>query len=500
MEALQMIKTLNLVAILLLSCTLQASAAGNVWSDSLPGKALGALMQNVNGFQITPAHHIGGSIATDTNPQMAHLIETVKPAVVKVVVPKTAKGQGFGSGFIVHPEGLVVTNAHVVGQAPIVEMKFADGRIVFAKVVAVNEKRDLALAWLDQSHANSEAGSWPTVEVADPDSAGEGHVVVAIGSPFGMDFTITMGHVSALNRDIGDPVSYVQTDASVNPGNSGGPLFDISGKVVGVNSKIYSQARENNGLAFAIPAKDLQSTILQYSETGNIDSGQLGVALGAGLDFGRPRGAKITGVGPGSPAAKAGLQAEDLVLSIDGIELPTDANEAIAKIVRITAGHRPKDVIVLKIKRGGEEQEISVTLGSAADANTAGKGGGGPQGAPQGEEGSTKGNLGAIRSALSIYYGDTEGQYPENLEALLEGGKYLTGIPEVNLGADSEHAPTNAVRIITEVANSEDLERQIKEGETGGWLYVADPDSPAHGSLFVDCSHADSKGQPWYKY
>jgi serine protease Do len=244
--------------------------------------------------------------------------------------------RGEGSGFIVSADGYIMTNAHVVNGASEVTVKLVDRREFRAKVVGVDTRTDVAVIKI-------EAASLPTVRFGDPAKLKPGQWVIAIGSPFGMVNTVTAGIVSAVSRSLpGDRyVPFIQTDVAVNPGNSGGPLFNMDGEVVGINSQIYSQTGGYMGLSFAIPIDVANGVRDQLVKTGKVSRGRIGVniqpvdaAMAEGFGLDRPRGALIGAVVPGSPAEKAGLKNGDIITKVDGrlIELDSEVPSLISSV------------------------------------------------------------------------------------------------------------------------------------------------------------------------
>ena len=218
------------------------------------------------------------------------------------------KGYSSGSGFVISADGYILTNHHVVKEADDIRVSFADRREFQATVVGSDKRSDLALLKI-------EANDLQALSFADQDELRVGAWVLAIGSPFGLDYSVTAGIVSAIGRSIPSEdsstyVPFIQTDVAINPGNSGGPLFDLEGRVVGINSQIYSRSGGSIGLSFAIPASVALNVVAQLKETGRVDRGWLGVTiqdvsqkLAKSLDLSDAQGALISSVSPGSPAA-----------------------------------------------------------------------------------------------------------------------------------------------------------------------------------------------------
>ncbi len=288
---------------------------------------------------------------------------------------------GLGSGFIVSQDGVILTNAHVVKDAKEVTVKLTDRREFQAKVLGSDPRTDVAVLKI-------EASKLPTVQLGRANDVEVGQWVVAIGSPYGLENTVTAGVVSATNRSLPDDsaVPFIQTDVAVNPGNSGGPLFNLQGEVVGINSQIYSQTGGFQGLSFAIPIDVAARVQKQIQEHGHATHARLGVTVqevnqtladAFGLD--RPVGALVAQVEPNSPAAHAGLKSGDIVLEANG--KPVTGSSVLPAIVSESA---PGDKIALKVWRERQEKTLQATL---ADAKTNERAASGSQQAEQGRLG-----------------------------------------------------------------------------------------------------------------
>jgi putative serine protease PepD len=289
-----------------------------------------------------------------------------KSGVVEVIATEQASdspfpGQGSpstqaqGSGFVYDADGHIVTNEHVVDGATSVTVKFANGKKLTAQVVGTDPSTDLAVLKVDALPSDVTPltlGSSGSLEVGDG--------VVAIGSPFGLTESVTTGIVSALGREIEAPNNYaivgaIQTDAAINHGNSGGPLLDMQGKVVGVNSQIESDSGGNDGVGFAVPSSTIKSVVPQLIAGGKIEHAFLGV----GIDDAATTGAHVTSVASGSPASRAGVQTGDVVTAVDGSAI-ADAQALRAAIDE----HKPGDKIELSVRRAGQTKTFTLTLGT----------------------------------------------------------------------------------------------------------------------------------------
>jgi len=273
-------------------------------------------------------------------------------------------GMGFGSGFVISDDGFIVTNAHVVDNASEIQVSFPDRREYTAKLIGADERTDIALLKID-------ASDLPTVTLGDSSKLNVGQWVLAIGSPFGFEYTATQGIVSALSRSLpdGNYVPFIQTDVAVNPGNSGGPLFDTDGNVIGVNSQIYSRSGGYMGLSFAIPANVVKSVTEQLKQKGFVSRGWLGVliqnvdkSLAESFGMDRPRGALVSRVTDDSPAGAAGVRTGDIILSFNG--QPISRSSDLPPIV----GSTPIGTAAqMRVLRSGDEIDLSVVIAELSE-------------------------------------------------------------------------------------------------------------------------------------
>jgi serine protease Do len=312
-------------------------------------------------------------------PDFADLVERVGPAVVNIRTTERAPDgprtpfrrrspalqgndevpRGEGSGFIISGDGYVLTNAHVVEGATEVYVTLTDKREFKAKLVGADERTDIALVKI-------EASSLPVLRIGDVNRLRVGEWVVAIGSPFGLENSVTAGIVSAKQRETGSDISFIQTDVAVNPGNSGGPLINIRGEAIGINSQILSPVGSFIGISFAIPIDDAMRVADQLKATGRVVRGYLGIlpvdvpreaAEEYGLSKSKTKGAFVRQVVPGGPAEKAGIQPGDVVLSVNG-----KAVDGAVDLRRTLGALKPGSTATLQISRRGKLMEFKPAL------------------------------------------------------------------------------------------------------------------------------------------
>jgi len=389
--------------------------------------------------------------AVPTSASLAPLVKLVKPAVVNVATttvvknphpgirgprgggdeedffrffgprePREFKGQSLGSGFIISAEGYVLTNNHVVQDATDIKVRLPDAREFEAKVVGRDPATDVALLKLEK------AGNLPTVGLGDSDSLEQGDFVVALGSPFGFRESVTYGIVSAKDRALTGNAfdDFIQTDAAINQGNSGGPLFNLKGEVVGINTAIISP-QIGQGLGFAVPINLAKQLIPQLLEKGKVARGYLGVSVSdltpdLAQGFGvaaTTKGAVIQNVLPDSPAGKAGIQAGDIAVSVNG-----KAVETSAALTRAVSAVRPGGKVALQVLRKGQKKELTATVAQRPDEERIARGADGGE-----EEGGEKAKGG---EKLGIRVAPLTPELARELRAQGDQGVVVVGVTE----------------------------------------------------------------------
>jgi serine protease Do len=372
-------------------------------SKKLRVAALAFAMAGTAGLTLAPVQSVSAQVATRVLPDFTDLVEQVGPSVVNirtlekvsakgdtdgmdeemleffrrfgVPIPNAPNGprqqgprsprqqpdeeqpRGVGSGFILSSDGLIMTNAHVVEGADEVLVTLTDKREFKAKIIGSDKRTDVAVVKI-------EATGLPAVKIGDIGRLKVGEWVMAIGSPFGLENTVTAGIVSAKQRDTGDYLPFIQTDVAINPGNSGGPLINMRGEVVGINSQIYSRSGGFMGISFAIPIDEATRISEQLRTTGKVSRGRIGVQIGPvskdvaeSIGLGKPQGALVSGVEPGSPAEKAGVEAGDIVVKFDG-----KAIDKFSDLPRMVGNTKPGSKSVVTVFRRGAMKDLTMTI------------------------------------------------------------------------------------------------------------------------------------------
>jgi len=370
----------------------------NVWTTAGVLAVAGAV--GVGSASLSPMHAHAQVSTVRGLPDFADLAEQVGPSVVNIrtlekvssqptagamdedmleffkrfglPVPNIPKGQrpnrrqqqpdeeqptGLGSGFILSSDGYVMTNAHVVEGADEVMVTLTDKREFKAKIIGYDKRSDVAVVKIN-------ATGLPAVKIGDVSRLRVGEWVMAIGSPFGLENSVTAGIVSAKQRDTGDYLPFIQTDVAINPGNSGGPLINMRGEVVGINSQIYSRSGGFMGISFSIPIDEAIRVSDQLRATGHVTRGRIGVQIGSvtkdvadSLGLPKQQGALVTGVEAGAPADKAGVQAGDVITRFDG-----KAVERISDLPRMVGNTKPGTHSTITVFRRGQTKDLSVTV------------------------------------------------------------------------------------------------------------------------------------------
>lgn len=271
--------------------------------------------------------------------------------------PDEDQPKGLGSGFILTSDGFVMTNAHVVEGADEVIVTLTDKREFKARIIGTDKRSDVAVVKID-------ATGLPAVKIGDINRLKVGEWVMAIGSPFGLENTVTAGIVSAKQRDTGDYLPFIQTDVAINPGNSGGPLINMRGEVVGINSQIYSRSGGFQGISFAIPIDEAVRVSDQLRASGRVTRGRIGVQIdqvskevAESIGLGKPQGALVRGVESGAPAEKAGIEAGDIITKFEGRTI-----EKSSDLPRMVGNVKPGTKVVVTVFRRGVSKDLTVMI------------------------------------------------------------------------------------------------------------------------------------------
>ena len=376
--------------------------------------------------------------------------------------------RGVGSGFILSADGFIMTNAHVVDGADEVIVTLTDKRELKARIIGFDKRTDVAVVKVD-------AAGLPFVKIGDVSRLKVGEWVMAIGSPFGLENTVTAGIVSAKQRDTGDFLPFIQTDVAINPGNSGGPLLNLRGEVVGINSQIYSRSGGFMGISFAIPIDEAMRVSDQLRATGRVVRGRIGVQIGAvskevaeSIGLGAPRGALVTGVEKDQPAEKGGVEPGDIIIKVDG-----KAVEKSGDLPRIVGSLKPGTRAVLQVFRRGATRDLSVSIAEFEADKPARRASAEPGVAPQA----------AAKSALGITVSDlTDAQRRElrvrggvRIDAV-EGAAARAGLREGDVVLTLDNAEIGDSKQFAAAAAKADRAKTVtllvRRGETVNYVQI----------------------------
>jgi serine protease Do len=396
--------------------------------------------------------------------------------------PEDQARTSLGSGFIISSDGYIITNNHVVDGADTVTVRLQDRRTLTAKVVGTDSTYDIALLKVN-------AGSnLPAVSIGDSQLLKPGQWVLAIGSPFGFDYTVTQGIVSAVGRNLGNrdqpATSFIQTDVPINRGNSGGPLFNLQGQVVGVNSQIYSSTGGYQGVAFSIPIDLAMNVVDQLKTKGYVTRGELGVMIKPvdedvvkALKLDRAQGAIVVTVSPGSAAQKAGLQSGDIILGFNGRTIDQGAD--LPPLVSMT---KPGTTVPVQILRDGKDKTIDVTIGTmprdkdavaSAGAAVPSKGADALGLTVQGVDQSTRSQLG-LQAGEGVAISNVNG--PVAAQAGLQPGDVILMVNQKKVGS------VDGFRIATAGVKAGDtVLLLVRRGDTSNFIALTVPDESKDG-------------------
>ncbi len=376
--------------------------------------------------------------------------------------------RGVGSGFVLSADGYIMTNAHVVEGADEVIVTFTDKRELKARIIGSDRRTDVAVVKV-------EATGLPFVKIGDVSRLKVGEWVMAIGSPFGLENTVTAGIVSAKQRDTGDYLPFIQTDVAINPGNSGGPLLNLRGEVVGINSQIYSRSGGFMGISFAIPIDEAMRVSDQLRSVGRVIRGRIGVSIGAvtkevaeSIGLGAPRGALVTGVEKDQPAEKAGVEAGDIILRVDGKNI-----EKSVDLPRIVGGLKPGSRAAMQVFRRGATRDISVTVAEFEPERPTRRAAAEPGSAPQA----------AVKSALGVTVSDLTDAQKRELRVkggvrvdTVEGAASRAGLREGDVILSVDNAEVTDAKAFTAAVSRADKNKPVtvlvRRGEWVNYLVI----------------------------
>ena len=363
--------------------------------------------------------------------------------------------RGVGSGFILSADGFVMTNAHVVEGADEVLVTLTDSREFKAKIVGLDKRTDVAVVKI-------QASGLPAVKIGDVQRLKVGEWVMAIGSPFGLENTVTAGIVSAKQRDTGEYLPFIQTDVAINPGNSGGPLINMRGEVVGINSQIYSRSGGFMGISFAIPIDEAMQVSEQLRSAGRVTRGRIGVQIGPvakdiaeSLGLGKTQGALVSGVEAGSPADKAGIEAGDVITKFDGKTI-----DKVSDLPRMVGSTKPGSKGTITVFRRGSARDLSITIAEIEPEEPVRK--------AVGKQAPSKASVAAQQLGLSV----AELTEAQKKELKLKGGVRIETASDAAARAGLREGDVILAIANTEVANLKEFDAAITKADKNKPLNV----------------------------
>lgn len=438
----------------------------------------GAAVVNISTTQVIKGNRFGGQqfgqpFPFDEDDPAFEFFRRFIPHGQGPGVPREYKNRSLGSGFIISADGYILTNAHVVDAADEVVVKLTDKREFKAKVIGADKRTDVALIKI-------EAGNLPVVRMGEPSKLRVGEWVVAIGSPFGFENTVTAGIVSAKGRSLTQEnyVPFIQTDVAINPGNSGGPLFNMKGEVVGINSQIYSRSGGFMGLSFSIPIDLALEVQNQLRSNGKVSRGRLGVViqevnkeLADSFGLAKPQGALVASVEKGAAADKAGIEAGDIILKFDGKAVAQSGD-----LPRMVGATKPGSKVTVHVWRKGDGRDLTVTIGEMPDDDSVRPGRRGGK-TPDAAEPNRLGLLLSVPSAeqkraLGIQHGlIVEDVRNAGTRTELRQGDIILGV--INKGAQVEVKSVNQFNeLIGKLDKSATLTLLVRRGDTQTFITI----------------------------
>ncbi|MDN5842582.1 MAG: Do family serine endopeptidase [Alcaligenaceae bacterium] len=385
--------------------------------------------------------------------------------------PKAPSGKertvprGIGSGFIISSDGYILTNNHVVEKSNGIFVTMTNGKEYKAKIIGTDPRSDVALIKIDVK------GLTP-LHIGDSDKLKKGQWVLAIGSPFGLDSTVTAGIVSAINRDTGDYFPFIQTDVAVNPGNSGGPLINLNGEVVGINSQIVSRSGGFMGISLAIPIDEVMRIVDQLKANGKVTRGRIGVQItdvsdevAKALGLGRAHGALVSNVAQDGPAAKAGIRAGDVITAFNGQKI-----DHMSDLPRLVGATKPDTQVDVTVWRKGKSLDIKTTVGEMSSAASSG------QAAPQAHKASPTDKLGLRVGPVTDASGSEElsssgVEVTESegvaAQAGIEQGDIILRVNNTDITSVSQYA-----KVVEGLSDSKPAILLVSRGEQSQWVIV----------------------------